>query len=145
MKDDKIFDGSTANYCVSIILAGVMQFPSAAYIQYAGAYGGDSNAIILSTIGLFLSLIISFMTVFSRLGYLRRSQLLVILLIIPVVNFVFCIVLMFLNPISLDSNKNEAVKKNTKSDFSNDDEINELEKQIKIKKLQKELRELEKE
>ena len=52
---------------------------------------------------------------------------------------------MFLNPISLDSNKNEAVKKNTKSDFSNDDEINELEKQIKIKKLQKELKDLEEE
>ncbi len=145
--DDRIFTGTTANYTSTIILAIILQAPASGYIQYAGSYGGDSNIVILSIIGVIVSLIISFMTVFARLSYLQRNHLLVILLIIPLIGLIFCITLMFLQPKTHQKQNDEVVKNknniDSKSPSSHDEEKKELERKIEIAELKKKLKKLE--
>ena len=146
-----LFTGNTTEYVIGYLGLSVILGLISSY--FANAIG-QGNAVlgILMFIFVIASIPVSILLVLARIRFLKLNILFLILIFVPIVNTIFGLVLIFLQPKS--DTPTQPIKTSPPEKKSpapspkaadKDEEIEDLEKQIKIAELKKKLKDLENE
>ena len=144
-----LFTGETKEYVVGIIAASLIINSISYYVSNASGSGNAPLGIFLFILAI-VTYASAILLILARLRYLRLNTLLLILSFIPIVQSIFGLVLIFLQPKS--DTPTQPIKTSPPEKKSpapspklsdKDEEIEDLEKQIKIAELKKKLKDIE--